>query len=224
MEREFWNERWERNEIGFHQEAVNPRLQQHLHRMQWPPGANVLVPLCGKTLDLWWLRDRGFHVTGVEISPLAVRDFFSEAARVPNIVSRGAFDVYRVERLQIYCGDFFALDRRDLPRVDGVYDRAALVALPPGMRADYVKRISGLVGPGTRTLLITLDYPQREMKGPPFSVPPEEVEERYAVRHRVQRLQSQDCLAAEPRFREKGLSRLDEHVFLIERIPRDSDS
>lgn len=224
MEREFWHERWERNEIGFHSDAVNPHLERHLHRTSWPPGANILVPLCGKSLDLWWLRDRGFRVTGVEISPLAVRDFFAETGRDPDIVDRNGVAVYRLERLEIYCGDFFALGRHDLPPLQGVYDRAALVALPPRMRADYVNHIDSLTRAGTRTLLITLEYLQREMNGPPFSVPPGEVEERYSEGHRVQRLQSQDCLAAEPRFRAKGLSRLDEHVFLIEKNADGPDS
>jgi thiopurine S-methyltransferase len=219
MEPEFWHERWENGEIGFHRDAVNPHLKAFLGTAAWPPGANVLVPLCGKSLDLWFLRDRGFRVTGVEISRRAVLDFFAEAGQEPVRCVRDGREVFSVDRLELYCGDFFSITPSDLPEVQGVYDRAALVALPAPMRARYVSHLGRLLKPGIRTLLITLDYPQRQMGGPPFSVSPQEVEERYAADHEIRLLDSQDCLADEPRFRRKGLTRLDEHVFLLTRKP-----
>ena len=85
------------------------------------------------------------------------------------------------------------------------------------MRPDYVRHLDRLTRPGTRTLLITLDYPDGEMQGPPFAVPSAEVFSLYGSHHAIEALCSEDRLAQEPRFREKGLTRLTEEVYRLER-------
>ena len=217
MEHEFWHERWEKDEIGFHQVTVNEQLRRFLGRLDLPAGAHVLVPFCGKTLDLWWLSELGFRVTGVELSPVAVKDFFDEAGCEPALRKQDGFTVHSAGSIELYCGDFFALERAAITAVDAVYDRAALVALPPAMRPAYVSHSKRLTRPGTRTLLITLDYPDHEMKGPPFAVTSAEVWTLYGASHDVECLCSEDQLGREPRFREKGLSRLVEEVYRLER-------
>ena len=64
-------------------------------------------------------------------------------------------------------------------------------------------------------LLITLDYPQREMNGPPFAVDRAEVERLYATHWRIEESHDADCLAEEPGLRTRGLSRLHERVYLL---------
>lgn len=217
MEPEFWHERWARDEIGFHQHDFNAHMQSFVSRLGLTPAGHVFVPLCGKSLDLLWLMRRGYRVTGVEISEKAVTDFFAENGLTPQIRSTPGGRLFRSESLDILCQDFFALQPEELPQIDAVYDRAALVALPPGMRGRYARRMSALVNPGVRTLLVTLDYPQHEMPGPPFSVPPAEVRALFGADSRIEPLHSEDCLAQEPRFRQKGLTVLTEHVLLLER-------
>jgi thiopurine S-methyltransferase len=205
MEHEFWHERWEKDEIGFHQVTVNEQLQRFLKRLDLPPSAHVLVPFCGKTLDMWWLSEHGYRVTGVELSPVAVKGFFEEAGCEPELRTQDGFTVHAAGGTELYCGDFFALEPVMIPAVDAVYDRAALVALPRAMRPAYVNHLNRFIRPGAQTLLITLDYPEHEMKGPPFAVTAAEV------------LCREDRLVQEPRFREKGLSRLSEDVYRLER-------
>jgi len=147
-----------------------------------------------------------------------VRDFFAENRIDPRIRQIPGGELFEAENLEVFRVDFFSTDFPGMQRIDAVYDRAALVALPPPMREAYTKRMLDLVEPGVRTLLVTLDYPQHEMQGPPFAVTLAEVDALYAAKCRVEKLHSEDCLEREPRFRKKGLTRLTEHVLLLERM------
>lgn len=215
MRAEFWHERWERGETGFHQQEVNTYLKDWFHRIEAKKGSHILVPLCGKSLDLLWLAGCSYRVTGIEISAVAVMEFFTENKLDYEIDHRTDSPVYRSAAIEIHCTDFFRTGRQDLSRIDAVYDRASLVALPPEMRPAYAKHLSSLLDDGVRMLLITMQYPQGEMRGPPFSVTPEEVEQLFGDDFSIEQVHSEDCLEREPRFRKKGLTSMDENVFVL---------
>jgi len=218
---DFWHERWERGEIGFHQQDVNRHLQRFVSRLGVSPGANILVPLCGKSLDMLWLAEQGFQVTGIELSEVAVKSFFVENGLSYELGQRPGAVLYRGEKIHILCADFFSVKKVDLPVIAAVYDRAALVALPPEMRPVYAEHLTRLIEPGTRSLLVTLDYPTEEMQGPPFSVTLDEVRRLFGGLCDIEHLHSEDCLAREPRFREKGLTCLEDHVWLLQKTDRE---
>lgn len=213
---DFWHERWEKGEIGFHQQDFNRHMQQFAGRLGIGPGACILVPLCGKSLDMLWLAEQGYRVCGIEISERAVKDFFVENRLGYEMSRLAGRTLYHGENIQILCADFFSVQKTHLPGIDAVYDRASLVALPPEMRPAYAEHLVGLLDTGKRSLLVTLDYRPEEMRGPPFSVAFEEVRRLCASRFDIEHLHSEDCLAREPRFREKGLTRLEEHVYLLQ--------
>lgn len=215
MKTDFWLERWERQEIGFHQDEINPHLIEHWQELAPAPGATVFVPLCGKSRDMLWLRRRGHAVRGVEISPIAARAFFEENGYEPRHLTSDRHEHYEADDIRIYCGDFFDLGKDDLKGVGAVYDRASLVALPPEMRQRYADHLVEILPPGTKILLLTFDYPQAEMPGPPFAVSPDEVQALYGDRAEVRLLAQHDTLSQHPRFRERGLSRLREGIFLV---------
>ena len=215
MEPEFWHQRWESNQIAFHEGQVNTFLARHYADLGLAPGQTVFVPLCGKSVDLRWLADRGARVLGVELSPIAVESFFAEQGLTPRTRKDGPFTVWESGPIRLLCGDYFALAPADLAGVQALYDRAALIAWPPERRADYVARLDRLLSGPRRTLLVTLEYPQEQMQGPPFSVPEREVQTLFAGA-RIERLGTQDVLADNPRFREKGLTRLLECAYRIE--------
>ena len=217
MDSTFWHERWRQNQIGFHLTEVNPRLVQWAHALPQEPGSRVLVPLCGKSHDLDWLAAQGYQVTGVELSPIAVRAFFEERGLTARRSRLGAFERFTHDKLELLCGDFFALDAATLGHCDGFYDRAALVALPEPMRDGYVKHLASLVRSGGHGLLVTFEYSQAEMAGPPFSIPAVEVHARYAPSFELDPLAVYDILAAEPRFAARGLTRLEERVYGLQR-------
>lgn len=215
MERDFWLERWQRNEIGFHQREINAHLQDCWPRLGLAAGNTVFVPLCGKSRDLLWLRAHGHEVLGIEISPIAVRDFFSENGLVAQRSRQGRFERYEADGLAILCGDFFALTAADLAGVAGVYDRASLIALPPAMRSRYAEQLVATLPARAEILLVTMEYPQAQMDGPPFSVGEEEVCRLYAARYDVAPLYTQNILDENPRFRERGLRALTEQVYRL---------
>jgi thiopurine S-methyltransferase len=217
MDPQFWHERWRQNQIGFHQPGVNDHLQRFYRELDLAPGAGVFVPLAGKSLDMVWLRSQGHPVIGVELSSIAVQAFFAENGLSAQCRREGAFEVCEAEGVRLLCGDFFDLSPAELTGVSAAYDRAALIALPADMRARYVDQLVRVLPPDVSILLVTLEYPAGEMQGPPFSVDEAEVRALYAPRFEVRVLAAVDRLPAEPRFRDKGVHRLEEKVYLLRR-------
>jgi len=217
MEKDFWLERWERDETGFHENEVNPYLTRFWQELHVDRGSAVFVPLCGKSLDMQWLREQGHAVTGVELSEIAAQAFFTENGYTAKNFSSGKFKHYEAKDIRILCGDFFDLSRDELAGVKAAYDRASMVALPPEMRERYVRHLVNILPPATQILLVTFDYPQHEMQGPPFAVSPAEVEAVYCEHAEIRLLAQMDVLAQNPRFQQRGLTRLQESIYLLKR-------
>ena len=213
MDPDFWHERWETSRIGFHMDAVNPWLVRYWPTLGVNRGGRVFVPLCGKSLDLLWLLEQGYRVTGVEISRIAVEAFFSENRLEPLTEPAGRFTRWRCDGLDVLCGDFFDLDKSLLGTLDAVYDRAALIAMPPAMRPRYAAHLAGLTDRKTRGLLITLEYKQLEMAGPPFSVSADEVNRLFSDNYSIECMAFTDVLEENAKFRDSGLTSLREQAF-----------
>ena len=214
MEPAFWHARWEAGQTGFHLNEVHPLLSEHWSSLGLAEAGTVFVPLCGKTRDLGWLAGQGHNVVGVELSPIAAAEFFADAGITPQVDAESGFQIFSGAGIRIYCGDFFELTRAQLGPVNAVYDRAALIALPAADRRRYATRLARLAGDAP-ILLVTLDYAQRSMNGPPFAVADDEVFELFEGDYRVERLASKDVLDSEPKFAERGLTWLREQVFRL---------
>jgi thiopurine S-methyltransferase len=214
MEHEFWLERWKTQDIGCHQPQFDPALDKFWSRLAVPAGARVFVPLCGKSLDMQWLAERGHAVVGAELSEQAVDEFFAERDLVPNVRREGGFIVKTSGPYEIWVGDFFALPPSAVAGVAGIFDRAALVALPADMQRRYADKLKALL-PTAPILLITIDYDQREMDGPPFATSPKMIDDLFLDRYERVDLVSKDVLAGHPRFQQRGLTALTGAVFLL---------
>jgi thiopurine S-methyltransferase len=156
-----------------------------------PKGGRVFLPLCGKTLDIHWLLSKGHRVCGAELSPLAIEQLFVELGVTPEIVEIGPLSRYSAPGIDIFVGDIFKLARDTLGPIDAVYDRAALVALPETMRGRYAAHVVEITGRAPQ-LLISFDYDQSLIDGPPFSVDRTDVERLYAERYELTLLGSPD--------------------------------
>jgi thiopurine S-methyltransferase len=216
MDPDFWHRRWERGETGWHRDEIDRHLRELWPRLGLAAETKVLVPLCGKTLDLLWLAAQGHGVLGVELSWLAVDTFFAENGLTPEVTEDPPFRRYRADEIELLCGDFFALGPRHLAGVAAVYDRAALIALPPDLRIRYAVHMDALLPVQVPRLLITLEYDQAQMAGPPFAVHPDEVEALFSPRHRILPLADLDVLDESPGLRARGVSALKERVYRLE--------
>jgi len=219
MDADYWLNCWQQGEIGlFHQERVTPLLPKYWPTLGAPAGCRVLVPLCGKTLDMVWLAEQGHSVLGVELSPLAVEQFFAENGLSPEVSESRMGRHYRAGAIELLCADIFDLDAQTLASCAAAYDRAALVALPAEMRARYVEHVYGQLQPQYRGLLLTLDYDTLKMQGPPFSVDEAETRTLYRPHSRATLIDRRDILDKDPRAAALGLTRFDTLVFRLDGV------
>jgi thiopurine S-methyltransferase len=182
MDTRFWHQKWEKNEIAFHESAVNPLLVKHFDGLSLVKGSRVFLPLCGKTLDIPWLLSNGYRVAGAELSKIAVEQLFAGLGMEPKISSIGKVDHYNAKNIDVFVGDIFDFSKETLGPVDAIYDRAALVALPEKMRHRYTAHLTEMTDKAPQ-LLICYEYDQNLMEGPPFSISIEEVNLHYSDRY-----------------------------------------
>jgi thiopurine S-methyltransferase len=218
MDPTFWRERWQKQDIGFHQPAIHDLLQKHWQRLQLKAGAQVFVPLCGKSLDMVWLAEQGHRVIGAELSEIAVDDFFAERGLEPAVRTAGNLIVKSAGPYELWCGDVFEMPADAVAGVASVYDRAALVAFPAELRARYAEKLKELLPAAAPILLIALDYEAEKMSGPPFAVSRREVDRLFADSYRVSELERRDALPLNPRFRQRGLTALEECALLLRHV------
>lgn len=220
MKAAFWKDRWKQNQLGWHQAETNGALLREWTGLGVDASATVFVPLCGKSLDMHWLREQGHPIVGCELSPIACRDFFAEAEIDVTPELDGTRARYEAAGYRIFCGDFFDLTPADLEGVGGVFDRGSLVALPPDMRARYAEHMTRILPETVEILLLTIEYDQSVVDGPPHSVPTDEVEALFGADFALRRLYlSEPSKPQQPRLAAAGLEAWQEAIWRISRTP-----
>jgi len=192
-----WLERWQEGRIGWHEKEGNGSLKKY-----WQGnGRTVLVPLCGKSVDLRWIAERGNRVVGVELSRIAVEAFFDEQ-EIRYSTSKDQLPRYDADGLDItiFCGDLFSLTNL---QCDSHFDRGALIAVPPDMRPAYAAHVSSLLSDDAEQLVITVEYDDEVASGPPFPVDESELLGYWPGLECVER--RDDTENAPPKFLEAGL-------------------
>lgn len=200
MEKKFWLEKWDIKQIGFHKDTFNHNLLDHYNKLNLSSGNHIFVPLCGKTLDMLWLANQGLKVSGIELSPVAIKEFFSENNLEYTIEKVGPFNKYISNNISIYEGDIFELTTEILGQIDGIYDRASTVALPEQIRANFLNKLKEFM-PNLNILMVLLEYDQSLIDGPPFSVPNEFVKKNL-LNCKIEVLKDNETLKVSPKFKE----------------------
>lgn len=218
MDTKYWQDRWKQGRTGWHQDRPTPLMLRHWPALDAAPGSRVFVPLAGKSQDMRWLAGQGHRVLGIEISQFAVEQFFAESGLEPQVRSTRHGRHYEAGGIELICGDAFALDEEILRDCEAVFDRAALIALPPPLRRRYAEELYARLPAGCRGLLVTLEYPQHEKAGPPFSVPDDEVRALLSPEWSIERLERQDILAEEQRPGQEGRTALYTSVYRLGRL------
>jgi len=187
MDADFWHQRWEKNEIAFHEKKPNAFLRKYFNATMKDSNI-VFVPLCGKTRDIEWLVSEGYKVVGVELSEIAIEQLLYTMKRTPEVTDMGPLRRYSSNNLNIFSGDIFNLSAEILGKVDCVYDRAALVAMPEKMRRAYTEHLVDITH-GSDQFLVCFEYDQQKMKGPPFSISQEHLREYYSNNYEISLLE-----------------------------------
>lgn len=216
MNPEFWQARWQEKRLGFNQPDVNPLLIKYFTALNLPVDSRVFVPLCGKSIDMVWLAMQGYDMVGVELIETAVQEFFTEQAIAYTIIEDADKPIIKCytgkiagRTIELWVADIFALSADDMGHVDAIYDRAALIAMPPEMRPKYSEQVRKLSNNASQ-LLLTLNYDQNEWAGPPFSISSEQVQQYYGSQHQITELEGEpSTLNAAPEMAVK------EYVWLL---------
>jgi thiopurine S-methyltransferase len=209
MEHNFWLTKWQESDIGFHASQANPFLVKHFYTLGLPINSRVFLPLCGKTLDIRWLLSQGVSIAGAELSSIAIEQLFAELGLTPSIVTLEKLQHYSAPNIDIFVGDIFDVTQALLGKVDAIYDRAALVALPPQIREQYTQHLMNITQNAPQ-LLICFEYDQNQLPGPPFSIRHEEVYSHYNEHYSLTLLES-----AEVEGKLKGQCEACENVWLL---------
>jgi thiopurine S-methyltransferase len=210
VDNDFWHQKWESNQLGFHERKTNPLLLKFFHDLSLRGRGRVFLPLCGKTLDIAWLLSNDYQVVGSELSEKAVDRLFFDLKLDPRISRVGRTKLFQADNIDLYVGDIFDLSKDELGVVDAVYDRAALVALPKPMRDRYSRHLMEITDEAPQ-LLICYEYDQALMEGPPFSIERDEVFEHYENRYQIALLSSTAVLG-----NLKGQCAASESVWLLQ--------
>ncbi|WP_371189139.1 thiopurine S-methyltransferase [Thalassotalea maritima] len=213
MQQDFWHNCWDKNSTGWHQSECQPMLAEYLPSLWRATDQHIFVPLCGKSDDLVFLTEHG-KVVGNELSAIACQQFFSEHKLAYTTQEKQPFTVYQSANIDIYQGDFFSLNVDDFQTFDWIYDRAALIALPESMQVDYVAKLKRFFGANTRLFLLTLEYDQQQMSGPPFNIDEQRVN-RLFKGLTIEKLASREL--ADSRFAQRTfpVSKLVESLYII---------
>ena len=213
-----WLEFWANNETNWHSDVVTQELEKYLGLLKLESGDTVFVPLCGKSLDMIYMLNRGFSVIGVEVSEIGIKQFFHENGLDFTISQVGEFDLYSAKNIEIYCGDFFSLTSKHLCGVKAVFDRKSLIALDRNLRQKYVKHLNDIISLGVRILLITLHYPKHQMSGPPFSVDKSEVESLFSMAFNYQELKSFQDIENGSKLARSGVDYIKNAAYCLQKV------
>lgn len=210
-----WHSHWTRKKPGFHEGQVNAYLEKFLPLFNLKSGDSIFMPLCGKAVDILWLSQQGFQVIGVELSEIAIKSFFEESELAFETVQYPDFVVYKAANITLYQGDFMDIQSAQLNQCQLVYDRASIVAIESFNRESYKRKMLEIIPAATPILMVTLDYDQEVMHGPPFSVPVSEISDLYQPEYQLELLLSSEQIEERPRWRELGLESLVESALRL---------
>lgn len=196
----YWEKRWEIKATGFHIDNVHPMLVKHFTQLT-DHKAKILVPLCGKTVDMIWLASNGHQVIGVEYVQSPVEEFFAENKIDYTTRQVNDFKLYESadKSIRIYNGDFFKFTVDYEGPIELVWDRASFVALTPSLRQNYARQIQSLLSDKFNYLMDTFEFDERIFPGPPHSVNFAEVKQLYGTKCKIEEIDFKMVLSGFPK-------------------------
>lgn len=214
MDLDYWKKRWQEDETGWHHDEVHPLLQKYYDLYNLSHHHHFFFPLCGKTLDIDWALEKGHQVTCVEVSTIAIEEIAKRLHIHWRIENNGPFTVYSYDKLTIYQGDFFSIPKITFPKIDFVFDRAAVVAVDPSRRKEYAN-IYAQLQPST-ILFILYRYDKKASTAPPFSFESGEIQNIINNDFEIKMLETKEILNEVPKFKSRNIDEFYREVYLAQ--------
>lgn len=179
----YWGYRYEVGHTDWNTEKVHPLLEKHYNKLN-PNGKpmKVLVPLCGMSVDMNWLVNKGMQVIGVDIAYQSLEKFMSLSGQdwtetaVSELGPNAKLFTRTDDKIKLYLGDFMKFSRGLEGTFDFVYDCDGLRVLDSGLTPSFAATIKNLMNPGGRLLLDAIAYDKKILQDenfkPPMPVPP----------------------------------------------------
>lgn len=239
-----WSDKWSKNEVGWHIRRVNPYLQKHFQQMipeanVGNMGSRILIPFCGKTVDMAFLAKCGFRVVGMDGVKKALDEFAKEQGVTKELVPIDLPPEMGADRYNAFAtlipaaegagepsppviliqGDFMDLGQAEadvLVPFDAAFDRGSLVAVEPKDRRKYASAMGRMIAPGGRVLLCAVEHDAFKdgRLGPPFEVTEMDIRTLFSEEFDVTPLERDD---KPEEFADRGCKRFTEAIYLLTR-------
>ncbi len=162
-----WEARYQSGDMPWEKGEASPGLEEYLDRSGLRGPGTVLVPGCGTGHDARSWARRGFSVTGLDLSPSAVR-----LARERTAAAGAGLNAVFEQ------ADF--LRASPAVRFDWMFEHTLYCAIDPADRDLYVEAAFRCLKPGGR--LLAVHYMIDDRDGPPFGCTQAELMRRFSPR------------------------------------------
>ncbi len=163
MSTEFWEQRYQTNDMPWEKGEPSPGLVDFLAAERGLPGGTVCVPGCGTGHDAREWARAGFRVYGYDLAPSAVR-LCGEKTQAAGLHAD-------------FRGADFLRDEPPFP-FDWLFEHTLFCAIQPTDRELYVRAVRRWLKPGGNYLAVNYLIPDTD--GPPFGTTREEIVQRFS--------------------------------------------
>lgn len=214
-----WGDRWNKSQTQFHMNRVHPMLEKHYNDLTGGKASSrIFLPLCGKSLDLKWLADKGHDVVGCEGVDLGCREFFEEQnipykAEPIKGVEGVVYKATDGKKITLYRCDYFELTSKITGTFDCIWDRGSFVAIPTQRRQEYVNVTAPLLKKNGKYLLDCFLVDNNAFGGPPFNCKEDEVKKYFGSACTTRKIDTKDAFT---KWQESwGIKSFVEEVYML---------
>jgi thiopurine S-methyltransferase len=179
--KEEWIKEWEESlKPRWSMEGVNPYMQQFKNDLtKGKQCVKIFFPMCGDVADMSWMADMEHTIVGVEISPVAIEQFFNgneiEYDVKPFELMKGTVYASKNGNIRIDCGYFFLFGSSVERDFDGIWDRGSFNTLcDMTLKKKYIQILTLVMKPNCKIVMefaLTIDAKNiKELFGVNFEV------------------------------------------------------
>ena len=217
MSNKIWKDKWKRNDIAFHQSTSNHLLKKYISQLNISAGADILVPLCGKSLDMNILANLGYNVIGIELSNIAIKAYFEALNVKPTREKYKRFITWKYKNTEIWCGDIFDLTKKEIGHIGVLYDNTSLTAFSPDIRPQYVQHFHDMLSEKNQILLITTETPDETQINSAMTID-DEIQSLYERQYHITLLHGERVITHDPEQPDEAKRPMEEKVYILETI------